>query len=78
MSPPPVVDDEAVTVDEAWEIFGFPMKRGAHDDVKRSYTAFLAAWHPDKHQDGDPVEAERQFKRAQEAFALLKRHCKWP
>ena len=63
-------------MDDAWAIFGIPQKRAPRDVVKRRYLAFAAKWHPDKHPD-DQVMATRQLARANGAWALLQKHCKW-
>ena len=76
--PPPLTGDR-VTVDEAWEIFGIPQKRAPRGVVKSRYLAFAAKWHPDR--CGDDVraqaEAHAQLTRANAAWTLLQRHCRW-
>jgi hypothetical protein len=73
---PPPVPQGALTVDEAWALFGIPQKRGLKADVKARYLAFVAKHHPDKHPD-DQVGATAQLARANQAWVLLQKHCRW-
>ncbi len=81
-APPPHIPDpppptgETVTVDDAWALFGIAQKRAPKDEVKRRYLAFAAKWHPDKHPD-DTATATAQLVRANAAYALLQKHCRW-
>lgn len=76
-NPPPVDDDETLTVDDAWALFGIPQKRSTKDEVKRRYIALVAKVHPDSRPPEERVEATAQLKRANAAWALLQRYCKW-
>jgi hypothetical protein len=73
---PPPLTGAPLTVDDAWQIFGVAQKRAPRADVKRRYLAFAAKWHPDKHPD-DQVTATAQLVRANAAYALLAKHCRW-
>jgi hypothetical protein len=65
------------TVDEAWAVFGIKAKRGKRDVVKKIYRRLMAEWHPDKHVGKDEERAKRESLRANEAWKLLARHCRW-
>lgn len=73
---PPPVSDEPLTVDEAWRLFGIPQKRGRKEDVKKRYLEFIQKHHPDKHPKNQK-KANEQCSRANQAWALLQKHCKW-
>ncbi len=73
---PPPLGAGPLTVDDAWAIFGIPKKRAPKDDVKRRYIAFVAKWHPDKHPE-DQAVATAQLARANLAWTLLQKHCRW-
>ena len=73
---PPALDGATLTVDDAWAIFGVAQKRAPRDDVKRRYLAFAAKWHPDKNPN-DEATATAQLARANAAWALLQKHCRW-
>lgn len=72
--PPPITGDE-LTVSDAWALFGVTNKRGTRDDVKRRYLAFVASYHPDL--PDAPPDANSQLKKANAAWALLQKHCRW-
>jgi curved DNA-binding protein CbpA len=63
-------------VDDAWALFGIPQKRAPRDEVKRLYLLFVAKWHPDKHVN-DEATATAQLTRANAAWVLLQKHCRW-
>ena len=68
------------TVDEAWELFGIKRKRATKAEVKKIYRALQAKWHPDRHMRRGAKErkmAELQSSRANLAWTILERHCKW-
>ena len=73
---PPALDGATLTVDDAWAIFGVAQKRAPRDDVTRRYLAFAAKWHPDKNPN-DEATATAQLARANAAWALLQKHCRW-
>ena len=73
--PPPLIDDP-LTVDDAWALFGITQKRAPKNIVKSRYRAFAAKWHPDYHPE-DQVTATAQLTRANAAWTLLEKHCKW-
>lgn len=73
--PPPQLPGACVTVDEAWELFGIAKKRGVRPEVKKMYLAYVAANHPDK--PDAPPDAAKLLLKANAAFALLERYCKW-
>jgi hypothetical protein len=73
---PPPLTDQSMTVDDAWILFGITKKRGTKEDVKRLYLAFVAIHHPDKHPN-DQARASAQLVRANAAWTLLQKHCKW-
>ncbi len=73
---PPPLDNGPLTVDDAWAIFGIPQKRASRDEVKHRYLLFAAKWHPDKNPE-DQVTATAQLSRANAAWALLQKHCRW-
>ena len=73
---PPALTGGPLTVDEAWAIFGVAQKRAPRDEVKRRYLAFVSRWHPDKHLE-DQSAATAQLVRANAAYALLQKHCRW-
>jgi len=62
-------------VSDAWLLFGIPKKRGSREDVKARYLEFVFEHHPDR--AADPIEAAKQLVRANLAWALLQRHCRW-
>ena len=64
------------TVDEAWIFFGIAKKRARKEDVKKLYIDHMKAWHPDRHQV-NREEAGLQSKRANAAWELLGKHCRW-
>jgi hypothetical protein len=68
-------DHIPTTVDEAWAFFGIAKKRAHKDDVKDAYRLFMIRWHPDR--CAQPDKAKKQSLRANAAWALLKKHCKW-
>jgi hypothetical protein len=73
--PPPRLPGALVTVDEAWELFGIAKKRGTRLEVKKRYLAFVALNHPDR--PDAPNDAADLLLKANAAFALLERYCKW-
>lgn len=73
---PPPVDAGPLTVDDAWALFGIPQKRAPRDEVKHRYLLFASKWHPDKHPE-DQVTATAHLMRANAAWALLQKHCRW-
>ena len=73
--PPPRLPGALVTVDEAWELFGVAKKRGTRLEVKKRYLAFVALNHPDR--PDAPNDAADLLLKANAAFALLERYCKW-
>ena len=73
--PPPRLPGALVTVDEAWELFGIAKKRGTRSEVKKRYLAFVALVHPDR--PDAPNDAADLLLKANAAFALLERYCKW-
>jgi hypothetical protein len=73
---PPPITGAPLTVDDAWELFGVVKTRGTKIHVKRRYLAFVSIHHPDKHPD-DEVGATAQLARANAAYTLLKKYCKW-
>jgi len=74
-SPPPQLPGACVTVDEAWELFGIAKKRGTRLEVKKKYLAFVAMNHPDR--PDAPSDAADLLLKANAAFVLLERYCKW-
>ena len=64
-----------VTVDEAWELFGVAKKRGTRLEDKKRYLAFVALNHPDR--PDAPSDAADLLLKANAAFVLLERYCKW-
>jgi DnaJ-class molecular chaperone len=80
MPPTPRLGQGEVTVDEAWKMFGIPQKRGARDDVRKRYLAFVAKHHPDKIAGASKKkqkEATERCARANVAWSLLEKHCRW-
>jgi hypothetical protein len=73
--PPPQLPGAFVSVDEAWEMFGIAKKRGTRLEVKKRYLAFVASNHPDR--PDAPPDAAKLLLKANAAFALLERYCKW-
>jgi hypothetical protein len=71
---PPLLTGDELTVDDAWLLFGIPKKRGAKDEVKQRYLEFVAKYHPDKPENAGTTD---QLKRANLAWALLQKHCRW-
>jgi DnaJ-class molecular chaperone len=41
------------------------------DDIKKAYRKLALKWHPDRHPEGQRVEAEARFKRIAEAYEVL-------
>ena len=74
-SPAPRLPGALVTVDEAWELFGVAKKRGTRLEVKKRYLAFVALNHPDR--PDAPSDAADLLLKANAAFVLLERSCKW-
>jgi hypothetical protein len=73
---PPQLTGGELTVGEAWRLFGIPQMRASRDEVKKRYLEFVARHHPDKHLN-DEAFATAQLVRANAAWALLQRHCRW-
>ncbi len=74
--PPKLTQGSALTVDDAWAIFGIAKKRATKEEVKKSYLAFVHKHHPDRHP-GNEVDATTRLMHANLAFKLLEKHCKW-
>lgn len=75
--PPLALMAGPITVDEAWLLFGIPMKRGRKEDVKKRYLEFVSKNHPDKFKGKKQEVANAQLVRANAAWELLQRHCNW-
>ncbi len=53
-----------------YELLG--IKKGASDaEIKSAYRKKALEWHPDRHQGGEKVEAEKKFKEINEAYQVL-------
>ena len=75
---PPALSAGPITVDEAWALFGIPQKRGRKEDVKKRYLEFVFKHHPDKAKTKKQKDtASAQLTRANLAWSLLEKHCKW-
>jgi hypothetical protein len=61
------------SVDEAWAFFGIKKKRATEAQIKKMYRNFMARFHPDKGR----ADAAQQSLRANAAWDLLRKHCKW-
>jgi hypothetical protein len=73
--PPPQLPGACVSVDEAWELFGIAKKRATRLEVKKRYLAFVTRNHPDR--PDAPPDAAMLLLKANAAFSLLERYCKW-
>ena len=76
-SPPPNAQGAIpdLTVNDAWEMFGFPQKRALRADAKKRYQELALKHHPDL--PGAAPDATDQLKRVNRAWALLQKHCRW-
>ena len=75
---PPALSAGPITVDEAWALFGIPQKRGRKEDVKKRSLEFVFKHHPDKAKTKKQKDtASAQLTRANLAWSLLEKHCKW-
>jgi len=75
--PPLLAQQSALTVDDAWGIFGIAKKRGTKTEVKKRYLDYVAANHPDKAPESEREARTTRLMQANLAFKLLERHCKW-
>lgn len=55
--------------EDPYQVLGVDRSVGP-EDLKKAYRKLALKWHPDRNQDNKP-EAEKQFKRINEAYSLL-------